>query len=149
MSTVAPVTPVAPVKETFGEKVENIFNKFAVIAQKTENAAVNIEVANQATLSKYLPSSMADPINAAFDKAQASFATMVAYEQKVGAEPLPYAEKVALIIAVQGQQIAADLAAAGVAVASDTLTTVVSAATAVGSLNLTNVTAVPTAPPAA
>jgi hypothetical protein len=134
------------VQETIGQKIENFFSKFAKIGQDVENAAVNIEVANQATLAKYLPAAIADPINAAFDRAQTTFAAMVATEQKIGAEPIPYAEKVALIVAIQGQQITADLAAAGVAVAQDTLTTVVSAATAIGSLNLTNVTATPTAP---
>lgn len=148
MATSATPSP-SPAKETVGQKIENFFNKLAHIGQAVENAAVNIEVHNQAALSKYLPPAVADPINAAFNRAASTFAAMVATEQKIGAEPIPYAEKVALIVAIQGQQIAADLAAAGVSVAQDTLTTVVSAATAVGSLNLTNVTATPTPPAAA
>jgi hypothetical protein len=141
-----PKEATAEPKESVGQKIENFFSKFARVAQNVENAAVNIEVNNQAVLSKYLPASVADPINAAFDRAASTFAAMVATEQKIGGEPIPYAEKVALIVAIQGQQIAGDLAAAGVSIASDTLTTVVSAATAIGTLNLTNVTAVPTAP---
>lgn len=143
MSSISTIT--AP-KETATQKVENFFNKLAHIGQAVENAAVNIEVNNQAVLSKYLPAAVADPINAAFTRAASTFAAMVATEQKIGAEPIPYAEKVALIVAIQGQQIAGDLAAAGVSVGADTLTTLVSAATAIGTLNLTNVTAVPTAP---
>jgi hypothetical protein len=144
MST-APVTPAAP-KETVGQKIETVFTDIAKVFQGGLNAIVNVSAAEQPFLQQVLPANIYTPYMAAVSLAQKGLASIEAQEPAIGAQPIPYAEKVAKVIGLWGPEIALFLAQAGLENNAAALQTVVLGATSLG--NIGKVTAPPTPPPA-
>ncbi len=124
--------------------LETVFTDIAKIFQGTLNAAVNLSVAEQPFLQQVLPAQIYTPYMAAVSLAQKGLAAIEGQEPAIGETAVPYAEKVAKIVALWGPEIALFLAQASLSNAQADVETVVLGATALGNIN--KITAAPVAP---
>ncbi len=147
MSTVPVITATAvPAKESGLQKFENILTGIADGLQKTENAIVNVTGAEASVITALLPPSLSTPILAAQKIAASTFAAMVAQEQAIGASTVPYAQKVATIVALQGAELAKILAGAGLESGQSAIQTIVETATGISTIG--KITGTPVSPTA-
>lgn len=139
MSTTAVITA-----STKQNKFESILTGIGKAIQATENGIINITGAEKTVLTQLLSPNISGPLLQAQQVAASTFATMEATEQKIGAQAIPYVQKVALIVALQGANIAKILASAGLESGQESIQTIVTTATGISTIG--KITATPVAP---
>jgi hypothetical protein len=141
------VTP-AP-KESGLEKFENVLTTIAHNMELAQNALINVAVAEQPVLQPLLPAAISGPLFALIDHIQGQLAQIDAQNTAIGASSVPFAEKVAQVVATNGAFYLQSLASAGLTLGAQSMTEFVTGLSVVSKLNFATITQPPAATPPA
>lgn len=141
----APVNTVAKVSGL--QKFENVLTHIAGVLEKIQNGIVNVAEAEKPVIQQLLPSGLTVPLYAIIDHIAGQLASVDARYAAIGQQTVPYATKVAEVVATSGALYVSSLASGGISLGTMTINELVAGLGVVGNLNLATITAAPVVTP--